>query len=105
MPGLGRFYHAMAQLDDITYLIGGQEPINAISSKSKPRKEVFYKNNLENDWERLQGGDFNTVLVTFQANPKPINGEWRIGETMVPLGKASEDNVFRSSELSPIENS
>ena len=59
MPGLGRFYHAMAQLDDITYLIGGQEPINAISSKSKPRKEVFYKNNLENDWERLQGGDLS----------------------------------------------
>ena len=57
------------------------------------------------EMKRLKGGDFNTVLVTFQANPKPINGEWRIGETMVPLGKASEDNVFRSSELSPIENS
>jgi len=54
--------------------------------------------------KRLEGGDFNTVVVKFRANPEPIDGEWKIGDEIIPAGKTSENNIFRSSDISQDES-
>lgn len=47
----------------------------------------------------LKEDETNTIRIKFRANPKPSAGQWSIGETSVPVGGASIDEVFQSSHF------
>ena len=56
------------------------------------------------EFERIENGDFNTVVVKFRANPAPSNGEWKISDEIIEVGQTSPNNIFRSSDILPDES-
>jgi len=60
-------------------------PVNSAKTK-----ETFYG---------LKEGEKGQARIKFRANPKPTQGQWVIGETVVPIGAGSVDSKFMSSQI------
>lgn len=56
----------------------------------KEKPETFYG---------MKEGEENNVRIKFRANPKPNAGKWSFGDVSVPVGAASTDNTFQSSQI------
>jgi hypothetical protein len=47
----------------------------------------------------MKEGESNDVRIKFRANPKPEKGQWKLGDTVVPVGASSIDEMFTSSPI------
>ena len=48
-------------------------------------------------YSELIDGQSAEVRITVKSNPKPDDGTWNIGETIVKIGSNSEDRSFFSN--------
>ena len=67
--------------------------------QNKPNTE-----NVQISFTGMKLGEMSYVDIIFIAYPRPTLGQWRLGNTAIPIGQTDITNTFLSSQISEKNN-